>query len=256
MTDAEEDKVRLDHEGRDVWLVRVPPSVARAWDKVDEEDAQLGKLRIYHAQEGDERPRITFHMAQEAVPINQALQITSDFNLQFIDGKPNMRIFSKGDAGVDFQGLVEHSFLMQPLRSEAYNEVVHKRVRQQTSKSRHTKEIDGWEIMRKQKKNRIVRMEDPANRNLETGEGGAAKRRKLDASEETKLRERIFELFSRKDTDGRRLTHWTLKDMKRELGFGDAAVRNVLRDICIYHRDGDYARTYELKAEFKSSIPL
>mmetsp|Transcript_3939 Transcript_3939/g.8423 ORF Transcript_3939/g.8423 Transcript_3939/m.8423 type:complete len:256 (+) Transcript_3939:176-943(+) len=252
MTDNEEDKVRLDHEGRDVWLVRVPPSVARAWDQVNDEDAQLGKLRIYHAQEG-ERPQITFHMTQGAVPSKTALGTTTDFTLQFIDGKPNQRIFSKGDAGVDFQGVVEHSFLMQPLRSQAYQDAVHKRVRQQVEKGRHTKEIDGWEMMRRQKKNHIVRIEDPANRNLGAGEDGNAKRRKLDNSEESKLRERIFELFSRKDSDGKRLTHWTLKDAKNELGFGETPVRNILRTLCIYHRDGDYARTYELKPEFKSS---
>lgn len=49
----EDDVARLDYEARDVWLVKVPQRVAQAWDKLTEEDVQLGKVRIHHAAEGE-----------------------------------------------------------------------------------------------------------------------------------------------------------------------------------------------------------
>ena len=46
----EEDVARLDNHKRPVWLIKVPPRVARAWDAAREEDL-LGKLRI-HMKDG------------------------------------------------------------------------------------------------------------------------------------------------------------------------------------------------------------
>uniref|UniRef100_A0A7S2W5A8 Transcription initiation factor IIF subunit beta n=1 Tax=Mucochytrium quahogii TaxID=96639 RepID=A0A7S2W5A8_9STRA len=241
MSEEEDDTVRLENELRDVWLVKVPPRVARLWEK-SKEDAGLGKLRIHHGE--DDKPRITFHMATDGQDMSKIATAT-DFNLQFSDSKSNnMRIFSKGDGGVEMQGVVEYSFFMQPLQSQEYENIVQKRTKVANTKARETKEMDAHDAIRLQNKTRIVKMKD---RDEES------KRRKFadDSEQEAFLREKIFELFARKDEDGNRLSHWQLKDLKREIGIGDSMVRNLLKTLCVYHRDGEFARCYELRPEFK-----
>ncbi|CAK9079765.1 Hypothetical protein SCF082_LOCUS38064 [Durusdinium trenchii] len=241
---AEEDVVRLEHEARDVWLVKVPPSVARLWDGVTSEDALLGRLRIHTGQKdgrslGWDGARIVGGCCSCLCcggNGGSVLETTTDFNLQFNDKRPDMRIFSQGDGGVEMQGTVEHAFFMQPLRSDRYEAAVQRRVRKGATRHRVTKEIDGYEALRTQKKSRVITLDE--SEGLSESD---AKRRKISApTDDASMREALFELFARRDEQGNRMEYWPMRDIRVQTGASEALIKRVLAVLCIFHRDGKY----------------
>jgi len=243
---SRKEKVRLDHEKRDVWLIKVPPRVAKAWESISDRDVELGSVRIYPLEEGaaeGEKHRITFHL-DPSLGTSGSLGTSSDLDMRYNENDMIMRIFSKGDGGVDMQGLVEYNFVLQPMISQNYNQSVQKRVQQQTSKTRHTMEASDYEMSQQEKRSRVVKMDHINTQHL--------KRRKLDEDDEAELRAKIFRLFAKKDAEGNPVNFWRMRDLKNELGETEAVLGQVLAKICNFHRDGPFANKYELKPEFRS----
>mmetsp|Transcript_9242 Transcript_9242/g.29441 ORF Transcript_9242/g.29441 Transcript_9242/m.29441 type:complete len:248 (+) Transcript_9242:225-968(+) len=246
MNEEEDDTVRLgENERRPVWLVKVPPRIARLLDaKEKDEEALVGKLRIHMSDDG-KADGITFHLTGDASEA-ASLATTTDFNLKVNESLSGpMRVFSRGDGGVEIQGVVEHAFFMQPLQTAEYESMIQKRVRDDNQKTRVTKEMDTWEAIRFQNKARIVKIaEDNAP---------PEKKARLALGDEA-MREEIFQLFARRDLEGARIDYWRMVDLRKELGNpSEADVKRVLANICTFHRDGDHARHYELLPQFKSS---
>ena len=178
---------------------------------------------------------------------------TPDFQFKISEGlSAPMRVFSKGDGGVEMQGVVEHSFMMQPYQSSEYNQVIASRVKTAGTRTRVVREMDNWDAMRFQQKSRVVKISTLPDGGL--GDGGDTKRRRLDGDDgqSGSLREKIFQLFARKDEEGQRIQFWATRDLLRELKTTKGAVKDVLKELCIYHAQGDNARCSELKPEFKA----
>mmetsp|Transcript_17659 Transcript_17659/g.31133 ORF Transcript_17659/g.31133 Transcript_17659/m.31133 type:complete len:243 (+) Transcript_17659:69-797(+) len=242
MNEEEDDTVRLNSEDQRVWLVKVPLRVARKWDEAKADDALLGKLQVHNASDSKDAPKLTFHLPEDDTKAS-TLATSTDFDLRPQDEMvAPMRVFAKGDGGVEMLGVVEQVFFMQPMQTSTYRRSIERRVKQANQRTRGTQEMDA--MLFKQTP-RVVKTTEENEQ--------AAKRRKTGAgSGEEGLREAIFTLFARKDETGVRMTHWSLKDIKRELGIAeDGPLRKMLKTLCIFHGDGEYARTYELKADFK-----
>jgi len=199
---------------------------------------------------------LTFHVTPPEGETKKPAILGNDFSLQFNKMTEKMNVFSRGDGGVKVEGAVEQRFFMQPLSTNNYKQAVASRASETSAHFGVIKEINSWEGMSTQGKLRVIPMD---SRSDDEEEGMDSKRRKItpDADGDEILRSKIFELFASKDREGNKMEHWALKDIKREmkeLSNSDnqlTRVRDILKTICDFHKSGDYAKCYSLKAEYR-----
>ena len=146
-------------------------------------------MRIYPAVEG-KRPEVTLHLNDLEVELPQnALKPVKDYKFRFNSDVPKLRIFSEGDGGVEMQGIVEDSCILQPTRSKEYTSFQKSRNRIASIKTAVVKEMS-YADERKQvnsKKRRIIHIKQERVSNKRLKKATDSK-----VMSEKELREAIF----------------------------------------------------------------
>mmetsp|Transcript_16479 Transcript_16479/g.20368 ORF Transcript_16479/g.20368 Transcript_16479/m.20368 type:complete len:276 (-) Transcript_16479:416-1243(-) len=274
MADANFEEARIDSEGRPLWLVRIPPSVHKAWNSVKEGDTLVGTIRVYSQQEG-QPPRVSLHVNDQVVQnykqICEAevskekdprkrkakaryIQPVRDFELGLVDEVPKTRIFSEGSGGVEMQGIISEAFIAQPKFSKEYQNFAGNRTKSANTRTAVIQQLS-WhdEEALAHKKRRIIKIIDP-KRQQELERQATIKAKALPANTvltEDQLRNKIFELFAEKDEQGNRQNYWTMADIRLRTGQRKPNIVAILHKLCNYHTSGPHARCYELKPEYK-----
>ena len=159
---------------------------------VKEGDTTLGKVRIYPAVDG-KRPEVTLHLNELDVELpKQALKPVNDYKFRFNSDVPKLRVFSEGDGGVEMQGIVEDSCILQPTRSKAYTNFQKSRNKIASIKTAVVKEMS-YADERKQlnsKKRRIIHIKQERVSNKKMKKSNDSK-----VLTEKELRDAIFGEF-------------------------------------------------------------
>mmetsp|Transcript_7502 Transcript_7502/g.9024 ORF Transcript_7502/g.9024 Transcript_7502/m.9024 type:complete len:274 (+) Transcript_7502:78-899(+) len=272
MADATFEEARINSEARPLWLVRIPPSVHKAWNAVKEGDTLVGTIRVYSQQEG-QPPRVSLHVNEEIVNKykqqveaeaskvrdprkrqRKFIEPVKDYELGLVKEIPKTRIFSEGSGGVEMQGIISESFIAQPKLSKEYQSFAGSRSKSASTRTAVVKQLS-WrdEEALMHKKRRIIKILDP-KKQQELKRQAALKAQALPANTvltEDQLRNKIFELFAEKDEQGNRKNYWTTADIRLRTGQKKPLIISMLQQLCNYHSSGPHARCYELKPEYK-----
>jgi len=249
--------------GRQAWLVKVPPSVCSAWEKM-EEGKELGELLVKKiADKNEEVLEVRFSGLKAEMSGGKKVALPN-YTLRGIRQVNDSLIFNQSKAGLEKGGGVKmHSsvvraYNMQPVKGTAYRSLMQNRMVAATVKQQYVKSTEPPKKSTDSTQRHIfdLTIENDKRKKAEAVSASlgmavdmavqGGKKVKIDR---TILRGKLFEFFSLKE-------QWTLKDLNARLNQPDEHLKLVLKEIADLHRTGLYRNNYELKMEYKSSGAL
>eukprot|EP01130_Rhizamoeba_saxonica_P009189 TRINITY_DN373_c1_g1_i1.p1 TRINITY_DN373_c1_g1~~TRINITY_DN373_c1_g1_i1.p1 ORF type:complete len:258 (+),score=66.21 TRINITY_DN373_c1_g1_i1:24-797(+) len=238
--------VDVSNDTVDLWLVKIPTIVAKAWNN-DQivPGTELGKI-IISATDGGAK------VTAEITELPDGMD--GHCNLTMTNGRYPLKAFSQDlDEGVTIHGKIKHKFQLQAVNNTAFTSAI------RTESNNHTNlNKESIRVINHAKPKTIAEMrakgggmtikphveEFLSTRKRSRAESMTPAGARLSKEE---IMERIFEMFSEH-------ANWTLKQINHSLGSQPhALVRECLNEICILHKTGKNKSTYELKPEYKSS---
>uniref|UniRef100_A0A7S0RWQ1 Transcription initiation factor IIF subunit beta n=1 Tax=Pyramimonas obovata TaxID=1411642 RepID=A0A7S0RWQ1_9CHLO len=239
---------------RSVWLVKVPTFVKKAWDAAVEKDpvaSQTGAagptigtlcLTFDPTAQAGTLPHATMHLN----PAENS-SIPTDYDLTFQADVPAMHVFSRDDyaAGkMAVEGKVEYKLDVKPIsmNDEAYNNLSRRRIVEANKKTRVVQTLSD-------RKARLATMRplpvtSNGSKGFLSGRGGQRTEERRARMEKEALQDKIFKLFEKQ-------SYWTFKQLLAETNQPAVWLKEVLMDVCRFHKRGPNADKWEVKPEYK-----
>lgn len=247
---------------RSVWLVKVPAFVKAAWTAAAAAPTaatnppQIGTVSLTFDPTADAGALPAASLRMHAAPGAPPLTIPADYELTFQPGAAPMMVFSSdtppgGTKRVAVEGRVEYKLDAKPSNVEdaAYSELSKRRLEASTKKTRQV------QILSDQKARRAIMRPLPVNSSGKGGRGAGSGHRtdeRRARMEKEPLMDMLFKLFERQ-------TLWNFKQLMAETNQPAVWLKEVLLDVCRYHKRGPNADKWEVKPEYKQShiaLPL
>ncbi|CEG77903.1 hypothetical protein RMATCC62417_12581 [Rhizopus microsporus] len=239
--DAED--LKLDQAENKVWLVKVPRFLSEMWKKIDQENVRLGSVRIYKdsAQQGKSSVSLV-------LPDNETTAtIPKEYSINFISTDvQNKFVFSQSDHGKAISGTVYHEGVAVPTETNAYRNIMRKRVMEAGTPQRTTQVLG---------QNNQPIFVPGASSTVPTSDFAdfvQSKKPRLDKEKATRMpRNELMDLlFAAFD----RYPYWSFKGILEETKQPSQYLKEILNEICILNKRGPYAGNYQLKPEFKQRL--
>ena len=250
--------------GNECWMLRIPPKLAAAWDKMPE-GTVLGELVFRRGQKAAPgkqvvKPAIEVHAAPPQVEEDDpagaaaAASLPLQYSLAAMTKKlPTLHPFSRHPNGsIKLHGTVTRTANLQVVQDASYRELCKNRIMQTSvNKKSYVRPVESNQVVQQSNRKQHTKgfgaaVHQYGKRLLEAANqpNTPAKRTKFDVDQPTKSV--IFQLFSQQP-------YWTVKDLKvASGGRPETEIRDVLREIGDFHRSGDHKNTWELRKEFQN----
>eukprot|EP00051_Salpingoeca_urceolata_P032612 m.16533 g.16533 ORF g.16533 m.16533 type:complete len:242 (+) comp5272_c0_seq1:158-883(+) len=238
--DETEDTVRqptqfdcdMTHAGRNLWLVKVPISMASAFDAA-EEGSEIGTLRVYEATADDEPPRVAIRVAPNVQQTAQQLTgstVPSKLDLVLNKEAPCMAILSQNKEGLEsvLEGSVGSKYDCRYRQGARYDAFAANRQRQATTyqQSREAQKKD----IRRFKPTMGVRKPRNTLKNI-----------RMPVEE---LKHKLFDLFGKHE-------YYKLDQLHALTQQPKTFLRQVLGEIAEINKTNPHKNMWHLKADFK-----
>ncbi|KAI7857493.1 transcription initiation factor IIF, beta subunit-domain-containing protein [Circinella umbellata] len=241
VVDDDDDDLKLDNADTKVWLVKVPKFLANKWKQVDEDNVNLGSIRIYN-----EAPPGRSSAISLVLPESDTDPIPHEYSIHIPQGEVmNKYVFSQSEHGVkSINGTVHHECSATPTQFEPYRGIMRKRVLDAGTPQR-TVQVLG-------QNNQPVFVPGASNAMQSTGFSDfiQSKKQKTDNKEKAtrmprnELMDVLFAAFER-------YPYWSFKGIVEHTKQPSQYLKEVLQEICILNKRGPYASNYQLKPEYK-----
>ncbi|KAI9488212.1 transcription initiation factor IIF, beta subunit-domain-containing protein [Zychaea mexicana] len=259
VVDDDDDDLKLDSADTKVWLVKVPKFLADKWKKVDQDNVNLGSVRIY-----SEAPPGRSSAISLVLPENETDNIPREYSIHIPQGEVmNKYVFTQGEHGVkSINGTVHHECSATPTQFEPYRGIMRKRVLDAGTPQR-TVQVLG-------QNNQPVFVPGASSAMQSTGFSDfivvlhmckcislicyivyqQSKKQKTDNKEKAtrmprnELMDVLFAAFEK-------YPYWSFKGILEHTKQPSQYLKEVLSEICILNKRGPYASNYQLKPEYK-----
>jgi len=217
--------VDLDNAQRKVWLVKLPPFLAEAWEKQGP-NVRVGSVRI--KEERGKPPEMSVLLSGE-----YANQLPKEFAMHYFPEPSPLTIFSENveEGGtIAAEGDVEYKCDVKPVFSEEYREMTRNRVQLANTKTRTLQRVDDKNLL------------------LPVRGGMLYKKRKEDKRERVdkhELLDRIFKAFEK-------ATYYDVKTLVEITDQPLQWLREGLTEVCIYNAKGPHKGTFELQPRYRN----
>ncbi|KAI8070688.1 transcription initiation factor IIF, beta subunit-domain-containing protein [Gongronella butleri] len=231
--DDDLEDLNLDSMNTKIWLVKVPKFLAAKWSNMEQEDVNLGSVRIYSHTISLILPEDT----QEDIPKEYSVRISPE-EVQ------NRYIFTQTEHGRRFmRGKVHHDCTATPAQFGTYRSIMRKRVADADEPQRSVRVLnqDSQPVFVPGASSNI-----PSSNFFDFVE---PKKRKADKEKATRmprneLMDMLFVAFDR-------YPYWSFKGILEHTRQPAQYLKEVLNEICVLNKRGPYAGNYQLKPEFK-----
>ncbi|KAI8877642.1 transcription initiation factor IIF, beta subunit [Backusella circina FSU 941] len=240
--DAED--LKLDDLETKVWLVKIPKFLADKWNNIDQENVNLGSVRIYSQQPPNRSSAISLILpdgeATESVP--------GEYNISILPGEvQNKFVFAEdSNSGKSLNGTVHHECSATPVQLRSYRNIMKKRVREASTPQR-TVQVLGHN-------NQPVFVPGASSNmpNSSFSDFISPKKQKTDKEKATRMprNELMDMLFAAFD----KYPYWSFKGIAEHTKQPSQYLKEILGEICILNRRGPYTGNYQLKSEFKERM--
>ena len=264
--------------GTPMWLARIPPKLARAWDNAPE-GAVLGTLTFTKGspavgsskngaakgapplnRPGSIQQSLTVRVPEAFAKVAPDLPL--DYSAEAMTKKvPVLHPFSRrSDGSVALHGTVQRSCNLQMLRTGRYRQMCRNRLVQSVNTTRFVRSVDQVDLSVRTRPvaatargggtgfgesvHKFGKNMNDAKERAATDPTG--RKRKF---QDQPIRSVLFELFSSQK-------YWTVKELRNESGRAEKEIRPVLSELCEFHRSGEQKGAWELKTEFRSQEEL
>eukprot|EP00980_Cylindrotheca_fusiformis_P017867 scaffold5653_cov147-Cylindrotheca_fusiformis.AAC.29 len=251
-------KVDVSNKNNECWMLRIPPTLAAAWEDVPE-GTVLGELVFRKGGKVPGKPTIKPGLDIQAEP-TVAKNLPQQYSLQAMTKKlPTLHPFIRqANGSVSIQGTITRTANLQVTQDANYRQLCKTRILKSTvHKSRFVKPVEANQVVHQSKKRTAAggaaaggsgfgdAVHQYGKRLLEA-QSNPQQAKKARFSPDQPTKSIIFELFEQQQ-------FWAAKDLKMASGGrSDNEIREVLREIADYHRSGDHKTMWELKKEFQN----
>ncbi|GAA5798837.1 transcription initiation factor IIF, beta subunit-domain-containing protein [Helicostylum pulchrum] len=239
--DAED--LKLDDVDTKVWLVKVPSFLAKKWKDIDEDNLNLGSVRIYNRPPPGRSSAISLVLPEEP-----GSSIPREYNISILPGEvQNKFVFSEDQNGVKaISGTVHHECAATPTEFRSYRNIMRKRVLDAGTPQRSV------QVLGQNNQPVFVPGASSSMPNSSFSDFVTTKKRKIDKEKATRMpRNELMDLlFAAFD----KFPYWSFKGIVEHTNQPNQYLKEVLAEICILNKRGPYAGNYQLKPEYKQRL--
>lgn len=252
-------EVALEEANQECWLVKIAPSVWKAWESLEKGDS-VGNLvvRTVRKRKADgtiveEKTMSVKTGGMETKFKGGAKAKLPDYELSGKRDIEDMLAFTRpptGETGgTAIAATIKRQYLMQPEMGNSYTNLVKRRLVSNTMKERTTEEVGMAEVHKAARETMArkgtafdAEFHRAQQAKLEAkGELNKGSREKLEPKE---LRSRLFEMFSKKPV-------YMFKELNKELQQSEKYLKEALAEIARMHTSGPHRNHWELLPEYK-----
>jgi TFIIF, beta subunit HTH domain/TFIIF, beta subunit N-terminus len=255
-----------DESGKECWMLRVPPKLAKAFES-SPEGTVLGEL-VFRKGGGSGpnklKPSLEVHVAEE-IATDQDQTLPLQYSLQAMTKKlPTLHPFTRHPNGsVQLHGTVTRTANLQVHQDANYRALCKNRILASTvHNTRFVKPVEANQVVQQTSRatktpgaktgggfgdavhqfgKRLLEAQQNQSLSLKTNH------KKARFTEDQPLKSVIFQLYQDQP-------YWTTKDLRAASGGRpEAEIKKVLQEIATYHRSGEQKNTWELKKEYQST---
>ncbi|ORX54466.1 transcription initiation factor IIF, beta subunit [Hesseltinella vesiculosa] len=229
--DDDLEDLNMDDLNTKIWLVKVPKFLASKWSDMEQDDVNLGSVRIYKDTPEDIPKEYTVKILPEEVK-NRYIFTQANNGRMFLHFCRTMR------------GKVHHDCTATPSQFGTYRNIMRKRAYDAEIPQRSVRILD--------QDNQPVFVPGASANIPSTGFSDfvvSVGKRKTDKEKATRLprNELMDVLFAAFD----RYPYWSFKGILEHTHQPAQYLKEVLSEICVLNKRGPYAGNYQLKSEFK-----
>ena len=216
-----------------------------AWKNVQESDVILGSIHLGE-KDKTERRKGTLTVNPECLDT----EIPTEYRIDMAPTGLKAKVFSQDGSGrMAIEGFVQHSGNVMPQRNGDYSKLCKKRLLNSMVKDRYVKALE--DLPKHSKKGLQMTIEAPKSdkeseeedeTETKTSSERPDKRVKMDTEA---LKNLVFHYFEERE-------FWPLKELNSHCKQPEGVLKEILKEICIYHRKGLNKSCYELKSQYKT----
>ncbi|CAK4107522.1 unnamed protein product [Aphanomyces euteiches] len=244
-SDEEEfiEPVYLDLEGRELYLVKLPKELGYSWNTISDSEVVLGTLKMNKRDASGNRKGLL-----SVNPATLSEEIPLDYRTVLAPSALPLKVFSQDGSGrMAIEGKVTESCTLMPQPGALYK----KQLGERYIKSMQKGTVVPLESTPKQVKGGItLKIPKPRESDDEEEDDGKFiskdlqnKKIKMDRDA---LKNVIFKQFEKRD-------FWPLKELNLHCHQPEAYLKEILKEICVYHKRGPNKSCYELQSHLKSA---
>ncbi|ORZ17374.1 transcription initiation factor IIF, beta subunit-domain-containing protein [Absidia repens] len=222
-----------------IWLVKVPKFLAAKWNSVDEENTNLGSVRIYSETPPGRSSAISLILPEdtEDIPKEYTIKISPD-------AVQNRYIFTQNEHGSRYmRGKVHHDCTATPSQFGMYRNIMRKRVHEAGMPQR-TVQVLGQDNQPVFAPGASSAMQSTGFSDFITAKKPKTEKEKATRMPHNELMDLLFAAFER-------YPYWSFKGIVEHTRQPAQYLKDVLTEICILNKRGPYAGNYQLKPEYK-----
>ncbi|EQC39285.1 hypothetical protein SDRG_03488 [Saprolegnia diclina VS20] len=237
--------VYLDLEDRELYLVKLPKELGSSWKNITESEILLGTLRM--------NKRDALGRRKGVLTVNSdtlSEEIPTEYRTELTRSDLGLKVFSQDGSGrMAIEGKVTESCSMMPKPGERYK----KQLGVRYVKSMQKGTVVPLESTPKQVKGgitiKIPKHKESEDEEEEEGKikGPSEPFKKIKMDREA-LKNQIFHYFEQRE-------YWPLKELNAHCRQPEAYLKEILKEICVYHKKGPNKSCYELQPHFKEQKP-
>ncbi|KAI7865483.1 transcription initiation factor IIF, beta subunit-domain-containing protein [Spinellus fusiger] len=238
--DAED--LKLDSVDTKVWLVKVPKFLANKWKSVEQDNVNLGSVRIY----SQPPPGRSSTQISLVLPENDGADtIPREYSISILPGEvTNKFVFTENEhGGKSVSGTVHHECAATPTQFGTYRNIMRKRVMDAGTPQRTV------QVLGQDNQPVFVPGASSSMPNSNFSDFVTAKKPRTDKEKATRMpRNELMDLlFAAFD----RYPYWSFKGIVEHTKQPAQYLKEILSEICILNKRGPYAGNYQLKPEYK-----
>eukprot|EP01041_Mallomonas_annulata_P001172 gene1172-2276_t len=249
-------ELNLSAGAQSLWLMKIPQGVYDSWSTKSHGEV-LGTLSVTTSSSSTAPAdkKIIIHLSDDSE--RNKLDVT-DYELDELSGGVELMPFvhNEEDGSFSLKGAITKNCSLKPKGDFKYRESIRARTENASKKIQSVKQIDNDEAFNSQMNIGIVDFIPPhsvqAKRRALEQRTTTAKRIKSAAGSTEgsgkDIRSKIFQAFEAKEL-------YTLKELANFCQSPEKDVKDVIKDYTNFHSKGLYRNFYELRMEYKSTLP-
>ena len=244
-----DDPLALDSNDRELYLVKVPASLGAVWKSIQESECKVGTISLGQRDAKGKRKGVLSleeNMHDKTLP--------KEYRMDFQSAGYTAQVFSQDGSGrMAIEGNVVDTGVIMPIRNTEYSTFCKQRLLKHMVKERYVKPIEDLPRAPATKAQftidapKVKEEEDDDDGMDVSGHHGGGSSSKNTKMSKEELKNVIFHHFEERD-------FWALKELNSHVHQPEGFLKEMLKEICIYHRKGLNKSCYELKPQYKHAV--
>ncbi|CEG37117.1 transcription initiation factor iif subunit beta-like [Plasmopara halstedii] len=235
--------LHLELEDREVYLAKIPTALGVSWKNVQESELMLGSIKLENKSVlGRRKGMLTVN------PSTLEEDIPTEYRVEISETPLKLKVFSLDGSGrMAIEGTVKNSCTIMALRNDQYSKMCKKRLIKSMVKTRIVQPLEDLPRVKKARIQFTIEKAEAEGEEDDTDSRLWEKSDKKIKMSKDELKNLVFHHFEERD-------YWPLKELNYHCRQPESLLKEILKEICVYHRKGPNKSCYELKPQYKDGV--